>query len=250
MNTHRFDLSLFSSDRLRKDYFDGLDKLIPDDRTKDFNDNYLVIFDMTENVDLNKHYCHGELIKTNSDKTFKLEETVWFDINNCRGFKLKDQFGAPYVCPWMVVHKDNIFITDPGPKVIKNAPEKTDIEKKKPKLNLDPSLKNYMAANDFLKSMFTSNPNKTLRVLKKIYLPIMIEGKMLEIADTEEEFKLLKAAYKKLDNKEYRPDLKTDIFAKMRAACEETGASFEKLKALNGAKGGYSKAAKGKFIEK
>ena len=99
MNTHRFDLSLFSSDRLRKDYFDGLDKLIPDDQTKDFNDNYLVIFDMTENVDLNKHYCHGELIKTDSEKTFKLEETVWYDINNCNGFKLKDSFGTAVCLP-------------------------------------------------------------------------------------------------------------------------------------------------------
>jgi len=127
---------------------------------------------------------------------------------------------------------------------------KTDAEKKKPKLNLDSSLENYMAANDILKSMFISNPKKTLRVLKKIYLPIMIEGKMLKLADSEDEFKLLKAAYYKLDNKKYRPDLKTDIFAKMRAACDETGASFEKLKSLNGAKGGLSKAAKGKFIEK
>ena len=86
-----------------------------------------------------------------------------------------------------------------------------------------------MAAIDFLKSMFKANPNKTIRVLKKIYLPIMIEGKMLEMADSEEEIKHLKAAYKKLNNKNYRPDLRTDIFAKMKAACDDTGASFEKI---------------------
>jgi hypothetical protein len=36
----------------------------------------------------------------------------------------------------------------------------------------------------------------------------------------------------------------------MRAACDETGASFEKLRPLNGGRGGFSKAAKMKFIEK
>ena len=250
MNTHRFDLSLFSSCRLIKEYFDGLDKFIPDDRTKEFNDNYLVIFDMTENVDLNKNYCRGELIKTDSDKTFKLEETVWFDIKNCRGFKLKNSFGTEEICPWRIVHKGNVFKTDPGPKIIENAPVKTDIEKKKPKLNLDPTFENYIIADKMLKTMMRANSNSILKHLKRLYLPVMIEGKMLTLADSEEEFKLLKAAYYKLDNKKYRPDLKTDIFAKMRAACDETGASFEKLKTLNGTRGGLAKAAKWKFIEK
>jgi hypothetical protein len=185
MNTHRFDLSLFAANELFAEYYNGLDKFIPDDRTKDFNDNYLVIFDMTGNVDLNKNYCQGHIIKIDAEKTFEHAQTVWYDIKNCRGFKIKGAFETESECPWRIVHKDNVFKTDPGPKVINNAPAKTDIEKKKPRLNLDPSLTNYMAANDFLKNMFISNPKKTLRVLKKIYLPIMIEGMMLKLAEAD-----------------------------------------------------------------
>jgi hypothetical protein len=151
---------------------------------------------------------------------------------------LKEGFSFPYM--------PGLYPATTGNKT---AP-KIDTKKKKLKLNLDQSLENYLEANDMLKKMFLHNPNKTLRVLKKIYFQIMIEGNMIELAESDEELKTLKKAFWKVQSKKYRPDLRTDIFAKMRCACDDTGASYEKLKTLNGAKGGYSKAAKGKFAEK
>lgn len=153
-------------------------------------------------------------------------------------FKYKDGFHIPYI---------------PGlyPPYTENRPaSQSDTKKIKPALNLDQSLQNYLIAEDLLKKMFLRNPQKTLRVLKKIYLPIMIEAKMLELAQSTEDLKILKDAFKKVQSKRYRPDLRTDIFAKMRAASEETGASYDKLKTLNATKGGLSKAAKRKFAEK
>jgi hypothetical protein len=77
----------------------------------------------------------------------------------------------------------------------------------------------------------------------------MIDAKMQELADSAEELKTLKSAFGKVQNKKYRPDLRTEIFVKMKAVSEETGASYDKLKTLNATKGGLSKAAKGKFAE-
>lgn len=250
MITHRFDLSLFAKNELFKEYLDGLDKFVPEDKTDDFNANILVAYDQTGDIDPDKDYGHGYIIKIDAEKKFNFVETVWYDIKECGTFKLKNGLGEEYYCDWRIIHKNYVFKSDPGPKVTVKTSQKIDTEKKQPKLNLDQSLSNYLIAEELLKKMFLRNPQMTLRVLKKIYFPIMIEGKMLELTESAEELKILKSAFWKVQSKKYRPDLRTDIFAKMRAASEETGASYEKLKTLNATKGGLSKAAKGKFAEK
>jgi hypothetical protein len=250
MLTHRFDLSLFYKDELYKNYFEGLDNFVPEDRTEDFNTNYLVVFDETLQIDPNRDHGHGHIVKSDPEKNFDFRDTVWYDIKDCKPYKIKNALGEESICPWIVIHKSKVFKNDPGPKVIAQPAQKVATEKKKAELNLDQSLQNYFDAEDFLKKMFRHNPEKTIRVLTKIYYPIMIEGNMLKLTDNEEELKVLKRAYWKVQSKKYRPDLRTDIYAKMMAVSEETGVSFEKLKALNGAKGGYTKAAKGKFAKK
>jgi hypothetical protein len=249
MLTHRFDLSLFYKDELYKNYFEELDNFVPEDRTEDFNANYLVVFDETLQIDPNRDHGHGHIVKSDPEKNFDFRDTVWYDIKDCKAYKIKNALGEESICPWIVIHKSKVFKNDPGPKVITQPAKKVATEKKKSELNLDQSLNNYLIAEDLLKKMFLRNPQKTLRVLKKIYYPIMIDAKMQELADSEEELKTLKGAFGKLQSKKYRPDLRTEIFTKMRAVSDETGASFDKLKTLNATKGGLSKAAKGKFAE-
>jgi hypothetical protein len=189
-------------------------------------------------MDLSGNYYNNRSALYLAHKDYSTDQSNEVDSIINGNSTLKEGFYLPYI---------------PGlypPYTEKKPASQSDTKKIKPELNLDQSLQNYLIAEDLLKKMFLRNPQKTLRVLKKMYFPIMIEGKMLELAESAEELKILKSAFWKVQSKKYRPDLRTDIFAKMMAASEETGASYEKLKTLNATKGGLSKAAKGKFAEK
>jgi hypothetical protein len=183
------------------------------------------------------HWNHQDSLYI-THKSFCTDDESKVDSILMKNIKLNNGFSFPYL--------PGLYAPSEGEKPVK----KVATERKKPELNLDQSLQNYLIAEDLLKKMFLRNPQKTLRVLRKIYYPIMIDAKMLELADSAEELKTLKSAFGKVQNKKYRPDLRTEIFTKMRAVSEETGASYDKLKTLNATKGGLSKAAKGKFAEK